>query len=61
MKKAERGKAIFVATVCIAGAIVICSIPYFFHLFLNEPFCHFGGIFARQISQRARLSKNLSS
>ena len=35
MKKEERGKAIFVVTVCLVGAIVVCSIPYFFHLFLN--------------------------
>ena len=61
MKKEERGKAIFVITVCLVGAIVICSIPYFFRLFLNEPFCHFLGTFARRVSQRARLSKNLSS
>ena len=35
MKKEEREKAIFVVTVCLVGAIVICPIPYFFHLFLN--------------------------
>lgn len=61
MKKEEREKAIFVVTVCLVGAIVICSIPYFFRLFLNEPFCHFLGTFARRVSRRARLSKNLSS
>ncbi len=35
MKKEEREKTIFVVTVCLVGSIVICSIPYFFHLFLN--------------------------
>ena len=35
MKKEKREKAIFVVTVCLAGAIGICSIPYFFRLFLN--------------------------
>lgn len=35
MKKEEREKVIFVVTVCMVGAIVICSIPYLFHLFLN--------------------------
>ena len=28
-------KVIYVATVCIIGAIIICCIPYLFHLFLN--------------------------
>ncbi len=35
MKKDEQKKVIYVFTVCIVGAIVICFIPYLFHLFLN--------------------------
>jgi|InofroStandDraft_1065614.scaffolds.fasta_scaffold04923_3 hypothetical protein len=35
MKKEEQKKAIYVFTVCIVGAIVICFIPYLFHLFSN--------------------------
>ena len=35
MKKEEQKKAIYVFTVCITGAIVICLTPFLFHLFLN--------------------------
>ena len=35
MNEEERKKVIYVFTVCIAGAIVICLTPFLFHLFLN--------------------------
>ena len=35
MNSDEHKKVIYVATVCIIGAIIICCIPYLFHLFLN--------------------------
>ena len=35
MKKVERENVIYVLTVCIIGSIIICLIPYLFHLFLN--------------------------
>ncbi len=33
MKKDEHKKAIYVITVCIIGAVMICVIPYLFYLF----------------------------
>ena len=35
MKKDEQKKVIYVITVCIIGSVVICCMPYLFHLFLS--------------------------
>ncbi|CYX27420.1 Uncharacterised protein [Streptococcus suis] len=32
--KMEKGKAVYVFTVCVVGAIVICLIPYIFRIIL---------------------------
>ncbi len=35
MKKDEQKKVIYVITVCMIGAVVICCVPCLFHLFLS--------------------------
>ncbi len=35
MKKDERKKVMYVLTVCIIGAVIICCVPFLFHLFLS--------------------------